>query len=116
MRAAVEVAGLSEFIRSLPNGLETRLDYQGANLSGGQRQRIGLARAIVRQPDVLILDEATSALDGQTRDMVLQHLRELFHDKILLFITHDNHIIQSVDEVWHIKNGKLMIEKRMASA
>ena len=70
---AVEAAGLAEFISSLPEGLETKMDYQGANLSGGQRQRIGLARAIVRRPDVLILDEASSALDGQTRDMVLKN-------------------------------------------
>lgn len=116
MQVGVEAAGLSEFISSLPDGLETRLDYQGANLSGGQRQRIGLARAIVRQPDVLILDEATSALDGQTRDMVLQHLRDLFFDKILLFITHDNQVIQIVDEIWHIKKGKLMIETKKVPA
>jgi ATP-binding cassette subfamily B protein len=107
---AVEASGLSDFIASLPNGLETRLDYQGANLSGGQRQRIGLARALVRNPDVLILDEATSALDSSTRDLILQHLRELFQDKILLFITHDHHLTQTVDEIWHIKQGKLGIE------
>lgn len=113
---AVNAAGLSEFISLLPECVETRLDYQGANLSGGQRQRIGLARAIVRKPDVLILDEATSALDGQTRDVILRYLKELFRDKILLFITHDSHIIQSVDEVWHIKKGKLIIEREAASA
>ena len=113
---AVEAAGLAEFINSLPEGLETRMDYQGANLSGGQRQRIGLARAIVRQPDVLILDEATSALDSHTRDFVVQHLHTLFHDKILLFITHDNHVIQTVNEVWHIKKDKLVIEAMMVSA
>lgn len=116
LQLAVEVADLSELISSLPDGLETRMDYQGANLSGGQRQRIGLARAIVRRPDVLILDEATSALDGQTRDTVLQHLREMFHDKILIFITHDSHVIQTVDEIWHIKKGKLMIERSMVPA
>ncbi len=116
VQIAVKAAGLSEFISTLPDGLETHLDYQGANLSGGQRQRIGLARAIVRRPDVLILDEATSALDSHTRDFVLQHLRTLFHDKILLFITHDNHVIQIVDEVWHIKKDKLVIEPMMVSA
>jgi ATP-binding cassette subfamily B protein len=113
IQIAIKVAGLEEFINSLPNGLETHLDYQGANLSGGQRQRIGLARAIVRNPDVLILDEATSALDGQTRDMILQHVRDLFQHKILLFITHDSHIMQNTDELWHIKKGKLIIETRM---
>jgi ABC-type bacteriocin/lantibiotic exporter with double-glycine peptidase domain len=86
------------------------LEYQGANLSGGQRQRIGLARAIARRPDVLILDEATSALDAQTRDAVLQRLRHEFKDAILVFITHDLHVIHSVDEIWRIKNGKLLVE------
>jgi len=113
IEAAVKAADLNEFINSLPNGLATRLDYQGANLSGGQRQRIGLARALVRCPDVLILDEATSALDGQTRDKILQNLQVLFHDKILFFITHDAHIMQIVDEIWHLKKGKLIVETKV---
>jgi ATP-binding cassette subfamily B protein len=109
---AVDASGLRPYVNSLSDGLDTLLDYQGANLSGGQRQRIGLARAIVRNPDVLILDEATSALDSQTRDVVLKNLKELYKNKILLFITHDNNIIQAVSEVWHIENGSLMIEKK----
>jgi ABC-type bacteriocin/lantibiotic exporter with double-glycine peptidase domain len=116
IQLAIRVAALKEFIASLPAGLETQLDYQGANLSGGQRQRIGLARAIVRRPDVLILDEATSALDPQTRDSVVKDLRELFKGGILVFITHDNSVIKAVDEVWHIKKGSLMIELRDAVA
>jgi len=110
MQQAVHCAGLREFIDSLPDGLESSLDYQGANLSGGQRQRIGLARALVRHPDVLILDEATSALDSQTRDAVLINLRDTFRDRILLFITHDANVIKLADKIWHIKKGKLAIE------
>lgn len=110
VQKAVNAAGLSEFVKSLPQGMETRLDYQGANLSGGQRQRIGLARAIVREPDVLILDEATSALDSQTRDIVIKHLRDIFRNKILLFITHDSRIIKTADEIWHIRKGKIAVE------
>lgn len=110
MQLAVDFAGLREFIGSLPEGMDAQVDYQGANLSGGQRQRIGLARALVRQPDVLILDEATSALDSQTRDTVLENLRQLFRGRILLFITHDTHVIKLADEIWHIKKGKLTIE------
>ena len=108
IQAAADAAGLGEFIRELPGGMQTQLEYQGANLSGGQRQRIGLARAIVREPDMLILDEATSALDAQTRDTVLSNLRTLFHDKILLFITHDKHVIDAADEVWLLEKGRLM--------
>jgi len=110
MEHAVDCAGLREFIEALPQGMDTQLDYQGANLSGGQRQRIGLARALVRRPDVLILDEATSALDSQTRDVVLENLRELYQDRILLFITHDTSVNRLADEIWHIKKGKLVVE------
>jgi ATP-binding cassette subfamily B protein len=110
VKQAVDCAGLQEFVLSLPQGLDTQLDYQGANLSGGQRQRIGLARALVRQPDVLILDEATSALDSQTRDAVLENLRDTFRGRILLFLTHDTHVIKLVDEIWHIRKGKLVVE------
>jgi ABC-type multidrug transport system fused ATPase/permease subunit len=107
---AVEVAGLREFVNDLPDGLDTKLEYQGANLSGGQRQRIGLARAIARRPDVLILDEATSALDAHTRDLILQQLRREFGDAILVFITHDPHVIRLADEIWRIKSGRLLVE------
>jgi len=116
MQSAVDCAGLREFVMSLPEGIDTQVDYQGANLSGGQRQRIGLARALLRQPDVLILDEATSALDSQTRDTVLENLRHLFRERILLFITHDTNVIKLVDEIWHIKKGKLIVEINEAIA
>ena len=105
---AVDIAGLREFVKSLPRGLETRLDYQGANLSGGQKQRIGLARAVVRDPDVLILDEATSALDSHTRDQILDRLKAVFKEKILLLITHDQHVMKLADEVWSIQKGRLI--------
>jgi ATP-binding cassette subfamily B protein len=114
LQVAVELAGLSEFVEGLPAGLETSLDYQGANLSGGQRQRVGLARALVRQPDVLILDEATSALDGYTRDVIVAQLHEAFRDRILIFITHDETISHMADEVWCIENGILEVVAKEA--
>jgi ATP-binding cassette subfamily B protein len=114
LQVAIELAGLSEFVEGLPSGLETSLDYQGANLSGGQRQRVGLARALVRQPDVLILDEATSALDGHTRDVIVNKLHEAFRDRILIFITHDETISHMADEVWCIENGLLEVVEKEA--
>ncbi len=111
LQIAINCAGLTEFIQSLERGLETRLDYQGANLSGGQRQRIGIARAILRNPDVLILDEATSALDMHTRNQIVDNIKKMFCEKILLFISHDSFITNTVDEVWHIKDGILVVEK-----
>lgn len=110
MAKAIKYAGLAEFVDELPKGLQTRIEYQGSNLSGGQRQRIGIARALVRSPDVLVLDEATSALDAQTVATVITALREMFRDRILIFITHDHNLVKSVDEIWHIKKGKLLIE------
>ena len=112
LQIAINCAGLAELIESLEYGLDTQLDYQGANLSGGQRQRIGIARAILRKPDVLILDEATSALDIHTRNVVIKNIREKFFEKILLFISHDNYIISSVDEVWNIKDGMLVVQNK----
>jgi ATP-binding cassette subfamily B protein len=94
--AGVDLEGL---VRGLPAGLDTPLAYLGENLSGGQRQRIGIARALLRSPDVLILDEATSALDAATRDNVIARLHQEMRDGILIFITHDESLAALADEV-----------------
>lgn len=97
--AALEAVNLDGMVRSLEQGLYTRLTYLGENFSGGQRQRLGIARALVRQPDVLILDEATSALDPTTRIEVVAKLRARMRDGIIIFITHDPEIAALADEV-----------------
>ncbi|WP_165774473.1 ABC transporter ATP-binding protein [Herbaspirillum robiniae] len=97
--AALESVNLDDMIKELPQGLATRLTYLGENFSGGQRQRLGIARALVRQPDVLILDEATSALDPSTRVDVVAKLRARMRDGIIIFITHDPEIAALADEV-----------------
>jgi ABC-type bacteriocin/lantibiotic exporter with double-glycine peptidase domain len=96
---ACQIACIDDLIAELPNGLDAMLTYRGTNLSGGQRQRIGLARALLRLPPVLLLDESTSALDAETRLRVVEHLKAEYRDKILVFVTHDANIIESVDEV-----------------
>jgi ABC-type multidrug transport system fused ATPase/permease subunit len=96
---ACKIACIDDLIDDLSNGLDTMLDYRGTNLSGGQRQRIGLARALLRHAPVLLLDESTSALDAETRSRVVANLKHAYKDKILVFVTHDANIIQSVDEV-----------------
>jgi ATP-binding cassette subfamily B protein len=108
--SAIEASGLADFVASLPEGLDTRIEYQGSNISGGQRQRIGIARAIIRKPEVLILDEATSALDQNTRNLVVEKSRGMMREGILILITHDHHIIEMADEVWHVRNGRIAIE------
>jgi ABC-type bacteriocin/lantibiotic exporter with double-glycine peptidase domain len=96
--AALRMVDLQAHIRGLPRGLDTPLSYLGENLSGGQRQRIGIARALVRRPQVLILDEATSALDPATRALVVRNIREHLQQGILVFITHDGEIAELADE------------------
>lgn len=90
---------LEDHVRSLPQGLDSPFEYQGANLSGGQRQRLGIARALIRRPQVLILDEATSALDSATRDRLLANLRRSKQDRITIFITHDHAVEADADLV-----------------
>lgn len=103
--AALETVNLDGMVRELTQGLDTRLTYLGENFSGGQRQRLGIARALIRQPDVLILDEATSALDPATRADVVAKLRARMCDGIIIFITHDADIAALADQVLEIQKG-----------
>ena len=105
---ALETVNLDSMVRSLEQGLNTRLTYLGENFSGGQRQRLGIARALIRRPDVLILDEATSALDSATRIEVVSKLRARMRHGIIIFITHDPEIAALADEVLSI--GERMAE------
>lgn len=103
--AALEAVSLSETVRALPDGLDTRVSYLGENFSGGQRQRLGIARALVRNPQVLILDEATSALDRETRVALVSQLRRRMADRIIVFITHDAEIEGIADVVLRIDSA-----------
>lgn len=102
--AILALVQLQELLDSLPNGLDTIIDYQGSNLSGGQLQRIGLARALVTEPDMLLLDESTSALDKDTQARVMSALLKRYAEKILVFITHDPLVIADADIVYDISS------------
>lgn len=99
VRMACQIACIDKVIESMEHGYETRLQYQGKNLSGGQRQRIAIARAVLRDPDMLILDESTSALDKVTQSQILENILKVYAEKIVVFVTHDPHIMSLVDEV-----------------
>ena len=99
VKLACEIACIHDVIEGMPEGYSTRLQYQGKNLSGGQRQRIAIARAVLRKPDVLIFDESTSALDKLTQEKVVGNILREYSDSIVIFITHDPHVMKQVDEI-----------------
>ncbi|KAF7293241.1 p-loop containing nucleoside triphosphate hydrolase protein [Mycena chlorophos] len=105
VRAVCERVLLHEFIDGLPDGYDTVLGTGAASLSGGQRQRLALARAMIRDPDVLVLDEATSALDPTSRVLVFESLRRWRRDRTTIVITHDLAQIRTDDFVYVLKNG-----------
>lgn len=105
IRAAATIAGIAEVIESMPEAYSTILQYRGTNLSGGQRQRIGIARALVRKPEVLVLDESMSALDPVTKETVLNNILAEYRDKIVIFVSHDLAIREKVDVVVEIQKA-----------
>ncbi|MGK5091349.1 ABC transporter ATP-binding protein [Deltaproteobacteria bacterium TL4] len=103
LRSVCLLACIDADIQEMPAGYDTLLNYQGSNLSGGQCQRIGIARALLRQPDVLILDESTNALDLQTRIQVIHNILNAYRDKIVIFVSHDPEIAKLVDVTLELK-------------
>ena len=104
-------AQLDEFVKGLPNGLETGIGERGIRLSGGQRQRISIARALYEDPEVLVLDEATSALDGDTEQAIMDSVNSLHGRKTLIIIAHRLQTIEKCDAVYRIENGKAKRER-----
>lgn len=108
---ALEEAQLADFVKGLPEGLDTRIGERGVRLSGGQRQRIGIARALYTDPELLVFDEATSALDNETEAAVMESVNSLHGKKTLLIIAHRLGTIESCDIVYRIENGKVTRER-----
>ncbi|RHP35458.1 ABC transporter ATP-binding protein [Lachnotalea sp. AF33-28] len=105
-------AQLDEFIKELPDGLNTVVGESGVRLSGGQRQRIGIARALYSNPSVIILDEATSALDTETESAVMEAVDELRGKKTLLIIAHRLSTLRNCDIIYEIKNKNVVCQQR----
>jgi subfamily B ATP-binding cassette protein MsbA len=107
VKRALERAHAWEFVEALPEGIDTKLDEFGTNLSGGQRQRIALARALYKDPDVLILDEATSALDNKSEQAIQKALESLKEEMITFIVAHRLTTIEHADEILVFKEGKI---------
>ncbi|MCR5595079.1 MAG: ABC transporter ATP-binding protein/permease [Lachnospiraceae bacterium] len=109
--AALKEAQLDEYVRSLPEGLDTGIGERGIRLSGGQRQRIGIARALFEDPEVLVLDEATSALDNETETAIMDSINRLHGRKTLIIIAHRLQTIEKCDMVYRVEDGKVSVER-----
>ena len=108
VEAAAEAANAAGFIRQLPHGLDTVLGERGTRLSGGQRQRIAIARALLRDPPILILDEATSALDTESERLVQQAIDRLMQDRTVLVIAHRLATVRDADEIVVLDEGGIV--------
>ena len=104
---AIEKASLNEFINSLADGTETIVGEKGVRISGGQQQRIGIARALYRNPEILILDEATSSLDHETEKKIMESVEVLKKEKTVIVVTHRLNTVKNCDKIFFIENGKV---------
>jgi ABC-type multidrug transport system fused ATPase/permease subunit len=110
IEGALRLAQLSEFIESLPQGLDTQVGERGTKLSGGQRQRLGIARAMFTKPKLLVLDEATSALDGQTESDISSSILKLKGNTTVVMIAHRLSTVRFADAVVYIDQGKILAQ------
>jgi ATP-binding cassette, subfamily B, bacterial len=108
--AAADAANASEFLRKLPEGLDTFMGESGARLSGGQRQRMAIARAILRDAPILLLDEATSALDAESERLVQDALERLMANKTTIVIAHRLATVRAADRIIVMEDGRIVEE------
>lgn len=108
VQKAIELANLTELVKQLPNGVNTKVGERGVQLSGGQRQRIGIARALYHEADVLIFDEATSALDGVTEKIIMDAIHDFSGKKTIIMIAHRLKTVRKCDVIFMMEQGKIV--------
>ena len=104
-------AQLDEFVKGLPEGLDTKIGERGVRISGGQRQRIGIARALYEDPEVLVMDEATAALDNDTEKAIVDSINRLHGTKTMIIIAHRLQTIEKCDSVYRVENKQIIKER-----
>ena len=107
LQTAIESACLTEFVKTLENGLDTQIGERGVLLSGGQKQRIAIARAFIKNAPIVILDEATSALDNKSEQVVQKAIENLMTNRTVLIIAHRLSTIKNADKIVVLNNGKI---------
>jgi ATP-binding cassette subfamily B protein len=108
IRKAADLAGLSSDIAEFPNGFETMVGERGITLSGGQKQRTAIARAILRNPKILILDDALSSVDTLTEERILSGLQEVVHGRTTILISHRVSTVRHADRIFVLEHGAIV--------
>jgi ATP-binding cassette subfamily C protein LapB len=107
---ASKVAGLNEFLGKHEAGYDLIVGERGEGLSGGERQAVTLARALISNPNILMLDEPTNSMDRQTEKMFIDRIKNIIEDKTLIVVTHKTSLLQLVDRVIIVEDGKIILD------